>query len=131
MSQSNQTLISSFFWSSLLSLAISKYRQYFLILQTLKLNKKKRPKVFILHRKKLVGLTKDSFSCFFFSLSFHNANFSLSIFLSWTVSWRKERVKYILGVSALPHFLYAFLFFGVSFSNKITAEMDSVKPPLI
>ncbi len=51
-SQSYQTLISSFFWFLLLSLAISKYWQYFLILQTLKLNTEKQKKIFVLRRKK-------------------------------------------------------------------------------
>ncbi len=40
-SQSYQTLIFLFLWFLLLSLAILKYRQYFLMLQTLKLNNKK------------------------------------------------------------------------------------------
>ncbi len=57
-SQSYQTLISLFFWFLLLSLAISKYRQYFLILQTLKLNNKKRKKSSFYEEKSLVGLTQ-------------------------------------------------------------------------
>jgi hypothetical protein len=56
-SQSYQTLISSFFWFFLLSLAISKYRQYFLMLQTLKLTNKKRKKSLFYEEKSLVGLT--------------------------------------------------------------------------
>ncbi len=44
--------ISSFFWFSLLSLTISKYRQYFLMLQTLKLNNEKWKNIFVLRRKK-------------------------------------------------------------------------------
>ncbi len=53
-SQSYQTLISSFLRSLLSSLAISKYRQYFHILQTLKLNSKKSS---FYEEKSLVGLT--------------------------------------------------------------------------
>jgi hypothetical protein len=56
-SQSHQTLISSFFLFLLLSLAISKYRQYFLMLQTLKLNNKKGKKYSFCEEKCLVGLT--------------------------------------------------------------------------
>jgi hypothetical protein len=55
--QSYQTLISLFFWFLLLSLAISKYKQYFLMLQTLKLNNKKRKKSSFYEEKSLVGLT--------------------------------------------------------------------------
>ncbi len=43
-SQSDQTWIFSFFWILLLSLAILKYIQYFLMLQTLKLNSGKQKK---------------------------------------------------------------------------------------
>jgi hypothetical protein len=50
-------LISSFFQFSFLSLAISKYRQYFLMLQTLKLNNKKWKKSSFYEEKSLVGLT--------------------------------------------------------------------------
>ncbi len=56
-SQSYETLISSFFRFLLLSLDILKYRQYFLILQTLKLNNKKRGKSSFYDEKSLVGLT--------------------------------------------------------------------------
>jgi hypothetical protein len=56
-SQSYQTLISSFFRFSLLSLAILKYRQYFLMQQTLKLNNKKKEKSSFYEEKSLVGLT--------------------------------------------------------------------------
>jgi hypothetical protein len=55
-SQSYQTLIFTFFRILLLSLAILKHRQYFLMPQTLKLNKKQK-KIFVLQRKSLVGLT--------------------------------------------------------------------------
>jgi hypothetical protein len=58
-SQSYQTLISSFFQFLLLSLAISKYRQYFLMLQTLKLNNKKWKKSLFYKEKSLVGLTPE------------------------------------------------------------------------
>jgi hypothetical protein len=58
-SQSYQTLISSFFQFLLLSLAISKYRQYFLMLQTLKLNNEKWKKSSFYEEKSLVGLTPD------------------------------------------------------------------------
>ncbi len=51
-SQSYKTLISSFFRFSLLSLAISKYRQYFLMLQTLKLNNKQQKKSSFYEEKK-------------------------------------------------------------------------------
>jgi hypothetical protein len=51
-SQSYQTLISLFFQFLLLSLVISKYRQYFLMLQSLKLNDKKWKKIFVKQRKK-------------------------------------------------------------------------------
>jgi hypothetical protein len=44
-SPSYQFFISSFFWFSLLSLAILKYMQYFFMLQTLKLNNKKQKKI--------------------------------------------------------------------------------------
>ncbi len=57
LSQSYQTLISSFFGCTLVSLAISNYRQYFLMLQTLKLNNKKRKKSLFYKEKSLVGLT--------------------------------------------------------------------------
>jgi hypothetical protein len=56
-SQSYQTLISSFLQFLLLNLATSKYRQYFLILQTLKLINKKRKKYSFYEEKSLVGLT--------------------------------------------------------------------------
>ncbi len=63
-SQSYQILISLFFRFLLLSLAISKYIQYFLMLQTLKLSNKKRKKSSFYKEKSLVGLTpmyqKDS-----------------------------------------------------------------------
>jgi hypothetical protein len=55
--QSYQTLISSFFQFFLLGLAISKYRQYFLLLQTLKLNNEKQKKSSFSEEKSLVGLT--------------------------------------------------------------------------
>jgi hypothetical protein len=58
-SQSYQTLISDFcyyFWFLLLSLAISKYRQYFLMLKTLKLNNEKQKKSSFYEEKSLVGL---------------------------------------------------------------------------
>jgi hypothetical protein len=58
-SQSYQILISSFFWFSLLSLAILKYRQYFCMLQTLKLNNKKWKKSLFYEEKSLVGLTPE------------------------------------------------------------------------
>ncbi len=51
-SHSYQTLISLFFWFLLLSFAILKYRQYFLMLQTLKLYNKKWEKIFVWQRKK-------------------------------------------------------------------------------
>ncbi len=51
-SQSYQTLISSFYRFLFLSLVILKYRQYFCMLQTLRLNNKKRKKIFVLQRKK-------------------------------------------------------------------------------
>ncbi len=58
-SQSYQTLISLFFWFLLLlGLAISKYRQYFLMLQTLKFYNKKRKKILLYNEKNLVGLTQ-------------------------------------------------------------------------
>ncbi len=57
MSQSYQTLISPFFRFLLLSLAISKYRQYFLTLQTLKFNNEKWKKSLFFEEKRLVGLT--------------------------------------------------------------------------
>jgi hypothetical protein len=56
-SQSCQTLISSFFPLLLLSLAILKYRQYFLMLQTVKLNNEKWKKSSFYEEKSLVGLT--------------------------------------------------------------------------
>jgi hypothetical protein len=56
-SQSYQTLIYLLLQFLLLSLIVLKYRQYFLMLQTLKLNNKKREKIFVLHRKSLVGFT--------------------------------------------------------------------------
>jgi hypothetical protein len=56
-SQSYQTLISLFFHFLLLSLAISKYRQYFLMLQTLKLNNEKRKNSLFYEEKRLVGST--------------------------------------------------------------------------
>jgi hypothetical protein len=46
------------FW--LLSLAILKNRQYFLMPQTLKLNNEKRKKIFVLRRKKFGSI--DSWS---------------------------------------------------------------------
>ncbi len=55
--QSYQTMIYLFFWFSLLGLAISKYKQYFLILQTLKLYIEKRKKYSFYEEKSLVGLT--------------------------------------------------------------------------
>jgi hypothetical protein len=58
-SQSYQTLISLFFRFLLLSLAFSKYRQYLLMLQTLKLNNKKQKKSSFCEEKSLVGLTPD------------------------------------------------------------------------
>jgi hypothetical protein len=63
-SQSYQTLISSFFRFSLLSVAISKYRQYFLMQQILKLNNKKRKKIFILGRKKFGRINSSSIFSF-------------------------------------------------------------------
>ncbi len=59
-SQSYQTLISLFFQFLLLSLAFLKHRQYFLILQTLKLNNKKRKKSMFYEEKSLVRLTPGS-----------------------------------------------------------------------
>jgi hypothetical protein len=56
-SQSYQTLIYSFFWFSILGLAVSKYKQYFLILQTLTLNNEKWKKYSFYEEKSLVGLT--------------------------------------------------------------------------
>ncbi len=50
-SQSYQTLISLFFRFSLLSLSILKNRQYFLVLQTIKLNNKKRKKIHFTKKK--------------------------------------------------------------------------------
>jgi hypothetical protein len=55
--QSYKALISSFFWFSLLNSAILKYRQYFLMLQTLKLTNKKQKKSLFSEEKSLVGLT--------------------------------------------------------------------------
>ncbi len=55
--QSYLTLNSSFFWFSFLSLAFSKFRQYFLMLKTLNLNNKKRKKSSFYEEKSLVGLT--------------------------------------------------------------------------
>ncbi len=55
-SQSYLTLISSFFQFFLLSLAILKHRQYFCMLQTLKLNNKKWKKSLFYEEKSLVGL---------------------------------------------------------------------------
>jgi hypothetical protein len=46
-----------FFRFLLLSLAISKYRQYFLMLQTLKLNNEKWKKSLFYKEKSFVGLT--------------------------------------------------------------------------
>ncbi len=57
LSQSYQTLISLFFRFRLLSLAILKYRQYFIMPHTLELNNKKRKRIFVLRRKNLVRLT--------------------------------------------------------------------------
>jgi len=57
LSQSYQTLISSFYRFLLLSLTISKYRQCFLMLQTLKLNNGKWKKSLFYEEKSLVGLT--------------------------------------------------------------------------
>ncbi len=51
-SQSYKTLISSFFQFSLLSLVILKYRQYFLMLQILKLNNEKQKKKIVSQIKK-------------------------------------------------------------------------------
>jgi hypothetical protein len=51
-SQSYQTMISSLFIFLLLSFAILKYRQYFLMLQTLKLSNKKRKKSLFYEEKK-------------------------------------------------------------------------------
>ncbi len=48
---------SSFFQFLLLSLGILKYRQYCLMLQTVKLNNKNRKKSFFYKEKSLVGLT--------------------------------------------------------------------------
>jgi hypothetical protein len=58
-SQSYQTLTSSFFRFSLLSLAVLKYRKYLLMPQTLKLNNKKQKKssFYEERRRSLVGLT--------------------------------------------------------------------------
>ncbi len=55
--QSYQTLISLFFRYLLLSLAILIYRQYFRMLETLKLNNKKGKKSLSYEEKRLVGLT--------------------------------------------------------------------------
>ncbi len=57
-SQFYQTLISLFFRFLLLSLAILKYRQYFIMLQTLKLNNEKWKKSTVYEEKSLVGLTR-------------------------------------------------------------------------
>jgi hypothetical protein len=56
-SQSYQTLFSLFFQFLLLSLAILKNKQYFLMLPTLKLNNKKQKKPTFYEEKSLVGLT--------------------------------------------------------------------------
>jgi hypothetical protein len=56
-SQSYQTMISSIFEFLLLSLAILKYRQYFLMLQTLKLSIQKQKKSLFYKEKSLVELT--------------------------------------------------------------------------
>ncbi len=56
-SQSYQTLISSFFRFSLLSLSILKYIKYLLMPQTFKLNKEKQKKSLFYKEKSLVGLT--------------------------------------------------------------------------
>ncbi len=53
-----------FFRFSLLSLAILKYKPYFLLLQTLKLNNKKWKKIFVLRKKKFGRI--DSYSIAFF-----------------------------------------------------------------
>ncbi len=58
-SQSYQTLISLFVQILLLSLDILKYRQYFLMLQTLKFSNKKQKKSSFYEEKSLVGLTPD------------------------------------------------------------------------
>ncbi len=63
-SQSYQTLISSFFQFLLLSLAILKYRQYFCMLQTLKLNNKKTEKIYVLRRKKFGRIDSSATVCF-------------------------------------------------------------------
>ncbi len=70
-SKSYQTLISLFFQFSLWSLAISKYRQYFLMLQTLKLNNKKTEKIIVLRRKKFGRIDSGSqFKDFFAEYKF-------------------------------------------------------------
>jgi hypothetical protein len=56
-SQSFKALISLFFQFLFLSLAILKYRQYFLKLQTLKFNNEKWKKSLFYEEKSLVGLT--------------------------------------------------------------------------
>jgi hypothetical protein len=50
-------MISSLFRFLLLSLAILKYRQYFLMLQALRLNNEKWKKSLFYEEKSLVGLT--------------------------------------------------------------------------
>ncbi len=60
-SQSYQIFISLFFGFLLLSSAILKYRQYFLILQTLKLTNKKQKKSLFYQEKSLVGMTPGHF----------------------------------------------------------------------
>ncbi len=63
-SKSNQTLISLFFQFLLLSLAIFKQRQYFLMLQTLKLNNVKR-KNLRFSKKKFGRIDSWSWTCQF------------------------------------------------------------------
>ncbi len=64
-SQSYQPLIFSFLKFLFLSLAILKYRQHFLMLQTLKLNNEKWKKIFVLRRKKFgrIDASSRSFLC--------------------------------------------------------------------
>jgi hypothetical protein len=85
-SQSYQTLLSSFFWFSLLSLAISKYIQYFLMLQTLKLKNENWKKSSFYQEKSFVGLTPlISYS--------GNAFCRFLLFIFWTVKlWQKNNI---------------------------------------
>jgi hypothetical protein len=63
--ENKEKTISSFFLFLFLSLAILKYRQYFFMLLTLKLNSKKTVKIFILGRKKFGRIDSRSFLSLF------------------------------------------------------------------